>query len=88
MAKALQSFENLHCRYKVVHIDIPKYNFIKTSSSQDVNKWLPTTMTEATITLSFSKVAHHTEKRHKKLKMAKSAKLCYSAPQRLLNEAL
>ena len=45
-------------------------------------------MTEATITLSFSKVAHHTEKRHKKLKMAKSAKLCYSAPQRLLNEAL
>lgn len=68
MASALQTSENLQCRYEVVHIDIPKYNFIKTSSSQDVNKGSPTTMIEGHITffLSFSKVAHYTEKIHKK----------------------
>lgn len=50
MASALQTSENLQCRYEVVHIDIPKYNFIKTSSSQDVNKGPPTTMIEGHIT--------------------------------------
>lgn len=53
MASALQTSENLQCRYEVVHIDIPKYNFIKTSSSQDVNKGSPTTMIEGHITFFF-----------------------------------